>query len=200
MSNIKFEYAKGSTPLDKNEMNGLLPDYITTQEELNTLEKENIKKAIKWSIGKKHKDYLEIDFTFKLHKRMLSDVWKWAGTQRKSDKSIGIDWRQVSVQLKQLLESTKFWIENNTYEWSELAARFHHKLVLIHVFPNGNGRHARLRTEILLSNNDQASPTWGIHSTDQNLDVEGEVRDKYINALRESDKGKFEDLISFMFG
>jgi len=117
----------------------LIPDYITTQGELNALEKENIIKAVKWAMGKKHRNCLEIDFVFNLHKRMFKDVWRWAGTQRKSDKSIGIDWRQVSVQLKMLLDHTKFWIENNTYEWKELATRFHHKLVQIHIFPNGNG-------------------------------------------------------------
>lgn len=199
MERIELLYPKGSTPLDPDEMNGLIPDYITTQGELNSLEKENIKNAIKWAEGKKFKNFLEEDFVYKLHKRMLSDVWRWAGTQRKSDKSIGIDWQQISVQLRLLLDNTKYWIENETYEWEELAARFHHKLVQIHIFPNGNGRHARLMTEILLQSYDQSAPTWGMHSTDDSLDVEGEIREKYISGLQESDRKNFIPLIDFIF-
>jgi fido (protein-threonine AMPylation protein) len=76
MSKFEIQYPKGSTPLDPNEISGLIPDYITTQGELNSLEKDNIGKAIKWSEGRNHKNLLESNFVFNLHKRMLSDVWK----------------------------------------------------------------------------------------------------------------------------
>lgn len=199
MSKFEIQYPKGSTPLDPNEINGLIPDYITTQGELNSLEKDNISKAIKWSEGRNHKHLLESNFVFNLHKRMLSDVWKWAGTQRTSDKSIGIDWRHIPTQMKLLLDDTKYWIENETYPWKELAARFHHRLVQIHAFPNGNGRHARLMTEILLQQYDQPSPTWGIHKPEDTIDVEGKIRDEYISSLQEADNKQFDRLIKFMF-
>ena len=199
MSKIKFKYPKGSTPLDPNEINGLIPDYITTQEELNSLEKGNISKAIKWSEGKKHKNLFEMDFIFNLHKRMFSEVWTWAGTQRTSDKSIGIHWQQVTVQLRNLFDDTKYWIEHGTYPWKEIAARFHHRFVLIHAFPNGNGRHARLMTELLMQNYDQPSPTWGIHKPNDNLDVESKIRDEYIDSLKKADQKDCSKLINFMF-
>ncbi len=199
MTKIDFKYPKGSTPLDPNEVNGLIPDYITTQGELNSLEKDNISKAIKWSDGKNHKNLLEINFVFNLHKRMLSDVWKWAGHQRQSDKSIGIDWRHIPTQLKQLLDDTKYWIENDTYPWKEMAVRFHHRLVQIHAFPNGNGRHARLMTEILLQQHDSPMLSWGIHKPEDTIDVEGTIRDEYISSLQEADNRKFDRLIRFMF-
>ena len=199
MSVINLTYPSGSTPLDPDELNGLIPDYITTQGELNTLEKENIKEAIIWSTRRKHKDLLEINFAYSLHKRMFGDVWKWAGTQRHSNKSIGIDWPQISVQLRQLLDDTKYWIENQTYPWQELAARFHHRLVQIHIFPNGNGRHARLMTELIMQNHDQSPPTWGAHSLKDNLDVESEIRNEYIRSLKKADHRKLSCLIKFMF-
>lgn len=199
MKEIDFKYPKGSTPLDKNEINGLIPDYITTQEELNVLEKENIKSAVTWYTGKKHKDCLEIDFVFNLHQKMFGQVWEWAGTQRSSDKSIGIDWRQIIIQLKQLLENTKLWIKEETYSSKELAARFHHKLVQIHPFPNGNGRLARLMTDILMFNNSGLLPNWSLNKSNDTIDVEGKLRDEYINALREADNGKFEKLTNFMY-
>ncbi len=196
---MDFKYPHGATPLDPNELSGLIPDYITTQRELNFLEKENIKKAIKWSEGKKHKNLLEVDFVFNLHKKMFNDVWKWAGIQRTSDKSIGIHWEQITVQMRNLLDDTKYWIQNNIYPWKEIAARFHHRLVQIHPFPNGNGRHARLMTELLLQNYDQSVPTWGIQNPEDTLDVEDIIRDEYINSLQEADKKKFNRLIQFMF-
>jgi Fic-DOC domain mobile mystery protein B len=199
MSKLEIQYSKGATPLDQNEINGLIPDYITTLGELNTLEKDNISKAIKWSESKNHKNLLEYNFVFNLHKRMLGDVWKWAGSQRTTDKSIGINWQSIPSQMKLLLDDTQYWIENNTYSWKELAAKFHHRLVLIHAFPNGNGRHARLMTEILLQQYDQLAPAWGIHKPEDSLDVEGKVRDEYINSLKEADNKKFDRLINFMF-
>ncbi|MCB0343006.1 MAG: mobile mystery protein B [Pseudobdellovibrionaceae bacterium] len=199
MSKFEVQYPKGSTPLDPNEIIGLIPDYITTQGELNSLEKENISKAIKWSEGRNHKNLLESSFIFNLHKRMLSDVWRWAGIQRTSDKSIGVDWRHIPSQMKLLLDDTKYWIENDTYLWKEIAARFHHRLLQIQAFPNGNGRHARLMTEILLQQYDQPTPTWGIHKPEDTIDVEGTIRDEYIRSLQEADNKFFNRLIKFMF-
>ncbi len=199
MNKFEIQYPKGSTPLDPNEIDGLIPDYITTQGELNSLEKDNISKAIKWAEGRTHKNLLESNFIFNLHKRMLSDVWRWAGTQRTSDKSIGIDWRHILTQMKLLLDDTKYWIANDTYPWKEIAARFHHRLVQIHAFPNGNGRHARLMTEIILQQYNQPAPNWGIHKPTDTIDVEGKIRDEYIGSLQEADSKQFGRLIKFMF-
>lgn len=199
MSQIEIQYPKGATPLDPNEINGLIPDYITTQGELNALEKDNISKAIKWSEGRNHKNLLEPNFIFNLHKRMLCDVWTWAGIQRTSDKSIGIYWAQIPTQMKLLSDDTKYWIENDTYPWKEIAARFHHRLVQIHAFRNGNGRHARLMTEILLQQYDQPTPTWGIHMPENTIDVESKIRDEYISSLQKADNKCFDRLIKFMF-
>jgi Fic-DOC domain mobile mystery protein B len=126
---------------------------------------------------------------------MLNKVWTWAGSFRKTDKKIGVDKHRIGVELKILLDDTKYWIDNNTYESDEIAARFHHRLVKIHCFPNGNGRHSRLMTDTLLSDALDKEPfTWG----NGDLSIEGDVRETYINALRSADNNDYEPLMNFV--
>lgn len=187
----------GATPLDSDDIKDLIPDYVTTQKELNLLEQDNIVEAINWLYSKKHKDILNITFNNLLHKQMFYRVWKWAGVQRKTNKNIGVDCPQIPIKLKNLFEDTMYWIRNDTYMWDELAVRFHHKLVLIHAFPNGNGRHARLMADILLKSNGKEPLTWGEKSCQFSIDIEGQVRKSYLSALRKADSGSFSQLIAF---
>ena len=198
MGKIKIEYLPGTTPLDPNELNGLIPDYITTQGELNILEKANILEAQLWALGRKHQDVLSVSFVHSLHKKMFNQVWRWAGVARKSDKNIGVPWDQVSSQLDQLLKNTQHWIKVEVYSWDEIGARFHHQLVSVHVFPNGNGRHARLITEILLEKYGQELFTWGLINSASSIDAEGRLREEYLASLREADSNQFSRLINFV--
>ena len=128
---------------------------------------------------------------------MFYQVWRWAGIQRKTDKNIGVDFSQIPMKLKYLFEDTKYWIKNKTYTWDELAVRFHYRLVLIHTFPNGNGRHARLMADILLKINGQEPFTWGERIYHSSADVENKTRKLYLVALRKADAGSFSELIAF---
>ncbi len=194
-----FEYAPGATPLDPNEIDGLLVDYIATQGELNQLEQENILEARAWASGKKHKNILTDTFIRDLHKRMFKNVWKWAGKTRLTDKSIGVPWQEIPTELSKLLADTDFWIKNQTYHWDELATRFHHRMVLIHAFPNGNGRHARLVTNVLLETNGKDPFTWGSSLADQgSLETQSTARTEYIKALREADARRIDRLVKFV--
>ncbi len=195
MSGIEIQYPPGSTPLDPNELNGLLPDYITTQNELNELERENILEGTMWALGNKKHDCLNISFCFDLHKRMFGKVWKWAGKIRQTDKNIGVPKEQIMMRLKLLFDDTTFWIQNKTYDFDELAARFHHRLVSIHAFPNGNGRHARLMTEVIQRTNGETPFTWG--SSDL-YTSESMARKDYIASLKLADQGQYADLIQFV--
>lgn len=195
MSKLVVEYPPGATPLDPDEIAGLIPKYITTQGELNLLERENILEATTWGLGKTNHDCLNISFCLNLHKRMFSKVWKWAGTARLSDKTIGIPKEQINIKLKVLFDDTDFWIREKTYEFDEIGARFHHRLVAIHIFPNGNGRHARLMTEIIQLVNGEAPFTWG--SSDL-YGSESEARKSYIAALKKADDGNYKSLIQFV--
>ena len=198
MSQFEIKYPSGATSLDPNEIAGLIPDYITTQGELNSLELENILEAAAWAIGKKHPDVLSATFAYNLHKRMFGRVWRWAGKPRQSDKNIGVLWEQIPEKLASLIGDTKYWIENKTFPWDEIGTRFHFRLVAVHAFPNGNGRHARFMTDILLESNEQNPFTWGSKTSEVSMDVEGPVRNEYIVALKEADNNKFDRLIRFV--
>ena len=146
------EYIEGQTPLDDDEQEGLLITTITTRGELDEFEQLNIEEAIIWSLRRSFK--LEDVFTESLiktlHIKMYGNVWKWAGEFRKSNKNIGVDKFEISVELNKLLNDTIYWIENKVFEPDEIAIRFKHRLVSIHCFPNGNGRHSRLIADIII--------------------------------------------------
>lgn len=198
MSPFPIDYPPGATPLDPNEVDGLIPDYITTQAELNALERENILEAIDWAHGRRQPDLLNPTFALDLHRRMFSRVWRWAGKQRTSNKNLGVFKENIPTELANLFADTKYWIENKTYGWDEIGARFHHRLVSIHAFVNGNGRHARILTDILLSSNGQEPFSWGMKTTEGAFEVEGALRQRYISALQAADQGTYEGLLHFV--
>lgn len=194
---MKFEHPDGATPIDPNEAQGLRPTHLTTQNQLNRLEFENIRDAQTWLAGRKLSidKLLSSEFMRDLHKHMLGDVWEWAGTYRTTDKNIGIPWEQVSVSMQNLCDDTRTWIEGNVFEIDLLAVRFHHRLVSIHPFPDGNGRHARIMTDLLLERVlGTSSFSWG--NTD--LVNHDEVRARYINAMRAADNGDLQPLLEFV--
>jgi Fic-DOC domain mobile mystery protein B len=190
-----MEYSDGATPLDYDELEGLLLTHITTRGELDRWEMENIHQAMLWAEGLKKKDILNIDFICRLHKEMFSTVWKWAGNFRKSDKNIGISSNKISVGLQTLCDDAKAWLEFNTYPPDEFAARFHHRLVSIHPFANGNGRHSRLMADLILEKIFSATAfSWG-HA---NLIKPGQTRKEYIDALRQADDHDYSLLLKFV--
>ncbi len=191
-----FGNSDGATPLDPDEMDGLKLKHITTRAELDRWEQENIADGMAW-LGRRKKstDTLTEDFIRKLHIKMLSKVWSWAGRFRRSGKNIGVDWSMTPMQLQYLLGDVQYWIENDIYEADEIATRFHHRLVYIHLFPNGNGRHARLMADTLLTEVLGKKPfSWG----DANLNRDGDIRRRYIDALRAADSQNYELLLNFV--
>ena len=187
---------RGATPLDPDEMAGLKLKHITTRGELNRWEQENISEAMDWLDKRKNKaEILTEEFVKEVHKRMFYKVWTWAGSFRRSGKNIGVDWTRISVDLRQLLNDVKYWIEHKTYPADEIAVFFHHRLVKIHPFPNGNGRHSRLMTDILLNDVLDRKPfTWG----NGDLNEEGDVRNRYIEALVLADDHNYNVLKQFV--
>ena len=198
VSQFTIDCPSGATPLDPNELDGLIPDYITTKRELNALERENILEAVSWISGRQHSDVLNATFAFNLHKRMLSRVWKWAGTQRTSNKTIGVSKEHISKELAMLFGNVKYWIDNKTFTWDQIGARFHHRLVWIHIFVNGNGRHARIMTDALLNSNGQESFSWGMKKSQEALEVAGALRREYILALKRADQDDYGALLRFV--
>ncbi|CAM4271988.1 mobile mystery protein B [Zobellia nedashkovskayae] len=193
---LEFDYKDGQTPLDEEEKEGLKIKSITTQGELDEFEQLNIEKAVEWTIHSKFKveNILTEKFIKNLHKRMYSDVWKWAGQFRKTEKNIGIPWTQIGLELKNLLDDTKYWIDNNTFPPEEIAIRFKHRIVSIHCFPNGNGRHSRMMADIIMESI-FGNEIFNWHQS--NMVKANETRKQYIKALREADNGNFKKLIKF---
>jgi Fic-DOC domain mobile mystery protein B len=193
---LTFEYIDGQTPLDDDEKEGLRIPSITTREELDEFEQLNIEKAIQWTFSKKIKaeQLFSENFIKDLHKRMYGDVWKWSGTFRTSEKNIGIKSYLIAIELKQLLDDALFWKKNDTYGSEELAIRFKHRLVSIHCFANGNGRHSRLIADLIMEKlYDSHFFTWG----SSNLVKATEARANYIRAVRKADKNEMELLLDF---
>jgi len=193
---LDLKYQDGQTPLDEDEKEGLKIKSITTQKELDEFEQLNIEKAIEWTIhaNLKPEKILTEKFIKDLHKKMYSDVWKWAGEFRKTDKNIGINWTQIGIELKNLIDDTKYWIENKTYPPEEIAIRFKHRIVAIHCFPNGNGRHSRVIADIIIESIfGKEIFTW--HNS--NMLKADETRKSYILALKEADNGNIIPLIEF---
>jgi Fic-DOC domain mobile mystery protein B len=193
---LKLQYTDGQTPLDEDEKEGLKIDSITTQGELNEFEQLNIEKAIEWTIHThlKRERILTEKFIKDLHNKMYGDVWEWAGNFRKSDKNLGIRCSQIGIALKKLLEDTKYWTDNCTYSPEEVSIRFKHRIVTIHCFPNGNGRHSRLMADIIMESIfEKEIFSW--HKS--NMVKADYSRKEYIDALKEADKGNIKPLIEF---
>ena len=193
---LDLKYEDGQTPLDEDEKKGLKINSITTQKELDEFEQLNIEKTVEWTIHSnlKPEKILTEKFIKDLHKKMYGGVWKWAGEFRKSEKNIGIKWTQIGVELKNLIDDTKYWIENKTYSPEEIAIRFKHRIVAIHCFPNGNGRHSRMMADIIMESIfGKEIFTWH----ESNMVKADETRKNYIKALREADNGNINPLIEF---
>ncbi|MCB0472294.1 MAG: mobile mystery protein B [Flavobacteriaceae bacterium] len=193
---LNLNYTPGQTPIDEEEKEGLKIKSITTQSELDQFEQLNIEKAIAWSMhtNLKPERVLTEKFIKDLHKRMFGDVWKWAGKFRTSEKNIGIKWNQISVALKNLLDDTNYWIENKTFTPEEIAIRFKHRLVSIHCFPNGNGRHSRMMADILMEYI-FGEEIFSWHQS--NMVKADDTRKEYIAALKKADNGEIKPLIDF---
>lgn len=181
-----------ATPLEPEERERLIPTYITVRAELNEAEQINIADADRWAFGRK-RDVLDVKFLRTVHKHMFGNVWRWAGQYRTTARNIGVDAYRINTDLVALISDVKFWIQNETYGPDEIVVRFHHRLVQIHPFPNGNGRHGRMAADLLAKQLGVERFTWGIKSSTDPK----ETRTQYIAALRAADGHDMEPLLEF---
>jgi len=193
---LDADYTDGQTPLDEEEKVGLLIPAVATRGELDEFEQQNIEQAMQWILGRSFKPETVFTESFicMVHKRMYADVWEWAGEFRKTNKNIGVDKWQIPTDLRYLLDDTRYWHENKTYPPDEIAVRFKHRIVSIHCFPNGNGRHSRLMADIIIEKvYKQPVFTWGA----ANVSSEGDARAEYLQALKAADRGDYRLLLAF---
>lgn len=192
MSNLFDQPDDAATPLTLEEKRDLIPAHIAYRLELNEAEQENITRAQDWALHRK-RDPLSDKFVSELHRRMLGEVWRWAGKYRLSERNLGIAFYEIPVAVRQLLDDTKAWIEYKAYPPDEIAVRFHHRLVQIRPFPNGNGRHSRLMADLLVMRLGGERFSWG----SANLQDAGDLRQRYIAALQAADKHDIGPLLAF---
>lgn len=188
-----FETDDNSTPLTEEEKLQLKTKWVTTRAELNELETNGIAEAEIWLLKNK-KDILNENFIKTLHKKMFGKIWQWAGMFRTTERNIGVAPYQIQPYLRILFDDVKFWLENKTYSNKEIAIRFHHRLVQIHPFPNGNGRISRLMADLLMKQLEDKNLIWG----SGNLTEISELRKIYISALQEADSGNYQSLLDFI--
>ena len=189
------ENPEGSTALTPSEEEGLIPRHITLRSELNELEQVNILEAETWlQTRKRLSSALDPLFLKSLHRRMFGKIWKWAGHYRKSDRNIGVPWPMISSQLEHLCREATAWRDEQAFTSDELAIRFHHKLVWIHCYPNGNGRHARLAADLLIMELGGTRFSWGGGTS---LESPSDVRKRYIDSLKEADQHDHRALLAF---
>jgi fido (protein-threonine AMPylation protein) len=155
-----FQADESSTPLNPDEVGGLIPSHVTLRHELNEIESFNILAADLWAFRRHHTQLLTEPFLLRLHQRMFNRVWRWAGR----------------------------------YPADEYALRFHHRLVSVHPFPNGNGRHSRLMADLIARQLGVPRFSWGGNA---NLTSTGQLRRTYINALQSADRHNYAPLLRF---
>lgn len=188
-----FHADDDATPLTPQERDGLIPTHITLRGELNELEQNNIAQADIWAFQRK-RDVLDEDFLKDLHNRLFNKVWRWSGEYRTTEKNIGINPPfRIQPEVRQIIDDAKFWIENKSYPPDEIAVRFHHRLVFVHPFPNGNGRWSRLAADMLIVQLGGRRFTWG----SANIQPASDVRRNYIAALHAADDHDVNPLIGF---
>ena len=190
-----FHEPDDATPLEPEERLGLKQSWVTHRSDLNDAEQENILKAAAWARGRRqrNKDVLDAESAKSLHKRMFGDVWDWAGTYRVTERNIGIEAYRVANDTGMMFDDVRYWRDHNTYPVDEIAVRLHHRLGAIHPFPNGNGRQARLMADLLVERLGGQSFTWGGGA----IGDMGELRARYIAALRAADEHDINPLINF---
>lgn len=191
-----FQEPDDATPLEPAEREGLLQSWVTHRRDLNEAERENILRGALWARRRRGLTALRLldgDFIRRLHGRMFGDVWEWAGSYRQTERNIGIAAYRIGVELETMLGDVRYWVEHQTYNPDETAIRLHHRLVAIHPFPNGNGRHARLIADLLIEKLGGEVFSWGGGSL---TDV-GELRARYVAALRIADGHDIAPLLVF---
>jgi Fic-DOC domain mobile mystery protein B len=187
-----FDEPVDATPLAPEERSGLIPSDISYRRELNLAEQENIARALTWATARR-RDVLSERVLMQLHRRMFGDVWRWAGRFRTTERNLGIPPYEIPMALRDLLADVRVWVEHGVYPPDEIAVRFHHRLVAIHPFVNGNGRHSRLMADLLVQQLGGQLFTWGRTKLQDATDL----RARYVSALRSADAHDIGPLIRF---
>jgi Fic-DOC domain mobile mystery protein B len=191
---IEFKYAKGATPLDPEDAAALIDSHVTTQGQVDELELKNVTAGNQWAFTRAPDAILTVGFMQQLHMRMFGDTWRWAGVIRqKETRPVGVAPETIRPRVAELCADVEAQLRDRAWSVEEIAARFHHRLVFIHPFPNGNGRFSRTMADLVLLKNDREPFGWG-----PDLGRNGEGRERYISALRVADAKDYQPLFDLL--
>jgi Fic-DOC domain mobile mystery protein B len=187
----------GATPIDEDDLEGLIPEFVATRSDLNQVEYENIAKAMPWAKSRARRlgpvGVLDRLFLFDLHKHMFEDVWRWAGARRRHETNIGVAPHQIAVAVETVLADARYWHDNGVFSAQERAVRLHYRLVCVHPFPNRNGRTTRLIADLYLDLLGERPLSWGYAE----LGNETAIRERYIATLRRGTEDDCKSLVAF---
>lgn len=191
----------GATPIAAEDLHGLIPSFVATRADLNQVEYENIARALPWAIRQSRVGgvprLFEYAFVFELHRQMFRDVWTWAGSQRRRETNIGVSPQQIPGALRQVLDDARYWHEHDVYPLDHRAARIHHRLVVVHPFPNGNGRCTRLIADLYLQSVGSPPFSWATGRLDGGATELRDARRAYIAALEAAPADDYKALVTF---
>jgi len=191
---IEFDYAPGATPLDAQDAAALKASHVTTRGQVDELEFENVAAGMQWAYGRKGDDALNFDYMLELHRRMFGDTWTWAGKVRaKPTLPVGAPPGRIRPDIADLCADVVVQLKDGAWSIEEIAARFHHRLVYIHPFTNGNGRFCRVIADVMLIQKGKEPFAWG-----ENLGRTGDSRQRYIAALQAADRTDYQPLFSLL--
>jgi Fic-DOC domain mobile mystery protein B len=187
----------GQTLVAESERDDLIPS-IVSREQLNELELSGTASARIWAMSERvlrRDDHLTDRFLRELHYRMFHRVWRWAGRYRTTPRNLGWEVHRIAEGVRGALDDAQYWLAHGTYPPAEAAVRLHHRLVVVHPWSNGNGRHSRLLADIILAARNETALSWGGKSA--NLLKPGLIRKWYVASLQRADQGDYGDLLRF---
>ncbi len=196
MTGDLFAADESNTALSPEEQLDLIPS-LSTRAELNAAERANIHAARVWAMRPrtlKRSDLLTDAFARELHQRMFNQTWRWAGRYRKTEKNLGWEVARITEGVRNAFDDARAWMEFSTFPLHEAAVRLHHRLVVIHPWPNGNGRHSRLIADLIIAASKGEDLTWGSRG---NLVAIGDARRRYLEAIQQADAGNLAPLLAF---
>lgn len=192
MASFKNSHVDGQTPLD--DVSGLIARGAKTRAALNALEADNIRKAVVLYLAarpSKRQAPFTLKWLYRLHRQMFGQVWQWAGVRRQTELNIGVPAHQVDIELQKMLDNLAYWTEHTEMDLIEQSARLHHRAVSIHPFLNGNGRWARLLSNIWLRRSGPEITIW----PEERIGAASIIRNEYLDAVRAADSGDLAPLL-----
>jgi Fic-DOC domain mobile mystery protein B len=188
----------GATPDDTS---GLIQKQLTDRRARNAAELDAISRAYNKHIYRARRkragtEWLNDELIRRVHFDMFGEIWEWAGKYRTDSVNIGVEFHLIPEQIKLLCGDFNYWnSDKGAMPPLQIAARLQNRLTRIHPFINGNGRHARLITDIFFHSVKHPLPKW---PQIQLLSEGDQVRSRYIEAMKAADKEDYRELMAFM--